>query len=84
MKKFALLIAAAACLFAAPAAVQTAGAETSVRVGVGDSGNHYGWRNRGYRSHSEVVVGRPHCRTVIVRTKKPNGTVIIRKHRRCG
>jgi len=77
MRKIALIVAAG-CLLAAPAAVQPASAETSVRIGVND-----GWRYPAYRSHAAVVVDRPHCRTVTVRTKRPNGTVIIKKQRRC-
>ena len=78
MKKIAFLIAAAGCLLAAPAALQPASAETSVRIGAGD-----GWRHDAYHSRAAVVVDRPHCRTVTVRTKRPNGTIIIKKQRRC-
>jgi hypothetical protein len=82
MKKIAFLIAASALLFAAPAAVQTADAQTSVRVGV-DSGHHYGWRHRAYRSRSQVVVARPHCRTVVTKIWR-DGVRITKKVRRCG
>lgn len=78
MKKIAFLIAAAGCLLTAPAALQPASAETSVRIGVND-----GWRHDAYRSRAHVVVTRPQCRTVTVRTKRPNGTIIIKKQRRC-
>jgi hypothetical protein len=37
-----------------------------------DRGNHYGW----YRHHAE-------CRTVRVRTRLPNGNVIIKTRRSC-
>jgi hypothetical protein len=87
MKKFALMIAAATCLLAAPALVQPAAAQADVNVRIGtthhDNGNHYGWRHRGYRSNAAVVV-HPGCRTVVTRTHRANGTVVIRKHRRCG
>jgi len=80
MKKFALLIAAAACLLSAPMVVQPASAETYVRV----SSDNDGWRHRAYRSRAQVVVASPHrCRTVTVRTKRLDGSVVIRKHRRC-
>jgi len=82
MKKIAFLIAAALCLLAVPATVQPAGAQ-SVTVGVGDNGHHYGWRNHAYRSRAQVVVHRPHCRTIIIRHKRWDGTVVIRKERRC-
>ena len=77
MKKFALLAAAAA--FLTPAMISAASAETaSVNVRVGSPG---------YRAHSQerVIVGpRHHCRTIIVRHKRDNGVVVVRKIRRCG
>lgn len=82
MKKIAFLIAASVCLLAAPAAVQPASAQ-SVTVGVGDNGYHYGWRNRAYRSRAEVVIGHPRCRTVIIRHKRWDGTIVIRRERHC-
>jgi hypothetical protein len=74
MKKLVLLTAAAA--FLAPAWIASASAETvNVRVG-----------SPGYRAYSQerVVVSPHHCRTVTVRSRHANGTVVIRKHRRCG
>jgi hypothetical protein len=85
MKKFALVIAAAACLLTVPAVVQPANAETDVRIGVNDrhdNGWHNGWRHRGIHSRAEVVVGRPHCRTIIIRKHRGNAT-IVRKIRQC-
>lgn len=78
MKKFALLAAAAA--FLAPAMISAASAESaSVRIRVGEPGY------RAYASDRVVVSSSPqHCRTVTVRTKRANGTVLIRKTRRCG
>ena len=77
MKKFALLAAAAA--FLAPALISAASAETaSVNVRVGSPG---------YRTYNQerVVIGhRHHCRMVVVRHKRDNGTIVIRKFRRCG
>jgi hypothetical protein len=86
MKKFALMLAAATCLLAAPAFVQPAAAQADVNVRIGSSnnnGHHNGWRHRGYHSNAAVVVG-SNCRTVVTRTHRANGTVVIRKHRRCG
>src|SRR3954471_19144796 len=74
MRKLVLLTAAAA--FVAPALIASASAETvNVRVG-----------SPGYRAYSQerVVVSPHHCRTVTVRSRHANGTVVIRKHRRCG
>jgi hypothetical protein len=85
MKKFALILAAATCLLAAPALVQSAKADPNVNVRIGtnhDNGHHYGWRHRGYHSNAAVVV-RSGCRTVVSRTHRANGSVVIRKHRRC-
>lgn len=80
MKKFVLLAAAAA--FLAPALISSASAETlNVRVGVGNSGY-----NNGYRAYGQehVYVGRRHhCRTVVTRHHRANGTVVIRKFRKC-
>ena len=80
MKKFVLLAAAAA--FLTPALMSAASAETlNVRVGVGNSGYHNGYRAYG---QERVYVGhRNHCRTVVTRHKRDNGTVVIRKIRRC-
>ena len=52
-----------------------ASAEVVVREGSGvvvDHGHHYGW----YRHHAE-------CRTVKVRTRLPNGDVVIKTRRTC-
>jgi hypothetical protein len=74
MKKLVLLTAAAA--FIAPALIASASAETvSVRVG-----------SPGYRAYSQerVVVGNSHhCRMTTVRTKHANGSVTVRKIRKC-
>jgi ABC-type sugar transport system substrate-binding protein len=86
MKKFALMLAAATCLLAAPALVQPAAAQADVNVRIGTSnnnGHHNGWRHRGYHSNAAVVVAHPRCRTVVTRTHRANGTVVIRKHRSC-
>jgi hypothetical protein len=75
MKKLVLMAAAAA--FLAPALISSASAETaSVNVRVGSPG---------YRAYSQerVVVNPHHCRTTTVRTKHANGSVSIRKIRKC-
>jgi hypothetical protein len=95
MRKFAL-IAAAACLLAGPALMQPASAETaSVRIGIGDSGargrvvvrDNDNWRHQGYRSYARervVISSNPrHCRTVTTRIHRANGSVVIKKQRRC-
>lgn len=80
MKKLVLLAAAAALL--APAMISSASAEDlNVRVGVGSPTYH-----RAYRSHAEerIYVGnRHHCRTIIERHKRDNGTIVVRKIRKC-
>jgi hypothetical protein len=76
MKKFALMVAAAA--FLTPALIASASAETaSVNVRVGSPA---------YRAYSQerVIVSPHHCRTTIVRTKRANGTIWVRKIRKCG
>lgn len=73
MKKLILLAAAAA--FLSPALSSSASAQSvSVRVG-----------EPGYRAYSQqrVVVSGKQCRTTTVRTKRPNGTIWVRKIRKC-
>lgn len=74
------LVAAAALTLAVPASAQVRvyGSEDGVAVRVGpghrhyDRGHHYGWR----RHHAD-------CRTVTVRKRMANGTVVVRKSRSC-
>lgn len=76
MKKFALLAVAAALV--TPALISSASAETaSVRIRVGEPGY------RAYAQERVVVTSPHHCRTVTVRTKRSDGSVVIRKQRRC-
>lgn len=94
MKKFAFLIAAAACLVVGSASVQPASAQ-SLSIGIGDSSprgrvvvrdNGYRSYDNGYRSYARerVVIASPRqCRTVTVRSHRANGTIVIRKYRRC-
>jgi hypothetical protein len=84
MKKLVLLAAAAALL--TPALISSASAETlNVRVGIGNSGYNSGYNN-GYRSYGQervYVDHRRHCRMVVTRHHRANGTVVIRKIRKC-
>ena len=73
MQKLILLAAAGA--FLNPALISSASAQSvSVRVG-----------EPGYRAYSQqrIVTTGPNCRTVTVRTKRPNGTTLVRKVRKC-
>lgn len=63
-----------ALVYAAPASAQVVVRDRDdavVREHV-DRGHHYGW----YRNHAE-------CRTVKVRTRLPNGDVIVKTRRSC-
>ena len=62
-----------ALLYAAPASAEVVIREREgvVREHV-DRGHHYGW----YKHHAE-------CRTVNVRTRLPNGDVIVKTRRSC-
>ena len=80
MKKLVLLAAAAALL--TPALISSASAETlNVRVGVGNSGYHHGYRS--YGQERVYVDHRRQCRMVVTRHHRANGTVVIRKFRKC-
>ena len=80
MKKLVLLAAAAALL--TPAMISSASAETlNVRVGVGDSGYHHGYR--AYGQERVVVRDKPHCRTVVTHIRRDNGVRIMKKVRKC-
>lgn len=76
MKKLILIAAVAAGGFMfAPAAISTPAEAQSVTVRVGEPG---------YRAPvRRTVVVAPRCRMVTVRTKRPNGTVLIKQTRRC-
>lgn len=96
MKKLACLMAAAACLTVGPAVAQSARITVGVDDGYSSRGrvvvrdndrwHHNRWRaHRSYASDRIVIRSNPdYCRTVTVRTKLANGTVIIKKQRRCG
>ena len=72
MKVLVIAAAAAATLFATlPASAEVVVRERGDAVVVGH-GHHYGWR----RHHAE-------CRVVKVRTRLPNGNVIIKTRRTC-
>ena len=68
------------------ALIASASAETlNVRVGVGNSGYNNGYNN-GYRAYSQegvYVRNRHHCRMVVTRHHRANGTIVVRKFRKC-
>ena len=73
MKK--LIVLAASAAFLSPALISSVSAQpVSVRVG-----------EPGYRTYSQqrIVTTGPNCRTTTVRTKRPNGTTLVRKVRKC-
>lgn len=78
MKLLVIAAAAAATFFAAlPASAEVVVRSPGAAVVVGgdrhyDRGYHYGWR----RHHAE-------CRVTKVRTRLPNGNVIIKTRRTC-
>jgi opacity protein-like surface antigen len=74
MKTFLLVAAAAAAL--TPAMISAASAD-SVNVRVGSGYPHY------RAQATEHVVVSHHCRTVTVRSHRANGSVVIRRTRRC-
>jgi hypothetical protein len=93
MRKLVLgLAAAATVLTVAPALAQfdvrAGDAGVSVRVGERDH-----WRGDRWRDHDRGVVIRRHhgvfarggddCRTVIIRKRLPDGSMMVRKSRRC-
>ena len=77
MKKLILLAAAAA--FMSPVLSSSASAQ-SVSVRVGDPG--YSAYSQQRTVTKKVVVG-TNCRTTTVRTKRANGTIWVRKVRKC-
>ena len=83
MKKFTLLAAAAAVMLLTPAMLAPAAAETNINVRIGTPGYHDGYRAYG-STRTKTIVRGPNCRMVTVRTKRANGTVLVRKVRRCG
>ena len=93
MKTFAFAALAAGLLCAAPSFAQ----DVRIRAGEGgvtirtDSGrdrmrrhDRYGDERR-WRRHRdrEFVTGSTRCRTVVERTERPNGTVVVRRMQRC-
>lgn len=91
MKCLALSAFAAALLVSAPSFAQDLrirAGEGGVRIRAEDS--RAGWRrDRGpdrviirERRGPRVIV-RERCRNVVIRTERPNGTVVIRRERRC-
>ena len=78
MKKLILLAAAA---FLSPALIASASAQT-VSVRVGEPG-YSAYAQQRVVTQKRVVVTGKNCRTVTVRTKRANGTIWVRKIRKC-
>jgi hypothetical protein len=72
-------VIAATVIGAMPASAQVVVREGGARVVVGDHdrGRHEGWRHEGWRRHHAD------CRVVRVKTRMPNGNVIIKTRRSC-
>ncbi len=87
MKKFALLAAAAALLAPALMSAPASAQDASVNIRIGDPAPTYRTYSPGYRAYgaarTRTVVTGPNCRTVTVRTARANGTVYVRKVRKC-
>lgn len=92
MKYLSLGALAAALLFTTPSFAQ----DLRIRAGEGGISVRAGDDRPGYRRHrgpdrviirerrAPRVVVRERCRNVVIRTERPNGTVVIRRERRCG
>ncbi len=91
MKYLSLGALAAALLFTTPSFAQ----DVRIRAGEGGISVRAGDDRPGYRRHrgpdrviirerrAPRVVVRERCRNVVIRTERPNGTVVIRRERRC-
>lgn len=91
MKYLTLGALAAALLFTTPSFAQ----DLRIRAGEGGISVRAGDDRPGYRRHrgpdrviirerrAPRVVVRERCRNVVIRTERPNGTVVIRRERRC-
>jgi hypothetical protein len=53
-----------------------------VGVRIGDPDRHH-WRERHYRDRDTYGYSEERCRTVTVRERRPNGSVVIRKRSSC-
>ncbi|WP_439573077.1 hypothetical protein [Phreatobacter sp.] len=91
MKYLSLGALAAALLFSAPSFAQDLrirAGEGGISVRAGDDRPGYR-RNRGSERviirerRAPRVVVRERCRNVVIRTERPNGTVVVRRERRC-
>jgi hypothetical protein len=93
MKTFAFAALAAGLLCAAPAVAQ----DVRIRAGEGgvtvrtDSDRDH-WRGRRYgderrwrrhRDRDVYVTGSTGCSTKVIRSERPNGTVVVRRIKRC-
>ena len=79
MKKLVLLGLVAGAAFLTPVMTPAPAEAQSVTVRVGEPG----YRPVTRVKRTTVVRSGPVCRTTTVRTKRPNGSVMIRKVRRC-
>ena len=70
-------VIAATVIGAMPASAQVVVREGGARVVVRDHDRHEGWRHEGWRRHHAD------CRVVRVKTRMPNGNVIIKTRRSC-
>ncbi|WP_296579846.1 hypothetical protein [Phreatobacter sp.] len=97
MKLIALGALAATLLFSAPTFAQDLrirAGEGGISVRSGDDRRDDRRSYRRDRGPDRVIIrerrserfnrGRERCRDVTVRTQRPNGTIIIRRERRCG
>jgi len=86
-----LLAIAAATLMAGAVPVSSASAQgvtvegpgVGVRVGEPDRYRERRWREEHYRDRDRVTIGGEGCRTVIVKERLPDGTVVKRKRSSC-
>jgi len=78
MKHLLIGVVSAAALFAAlPASAEVVVRSPGAGVVIGDGHHHHGWRERHWhRSYAD-------CRTVRVKTRLPNGDVVVRTRRTC-
>jgi hypothetical protein len=85
MKTILFAAAAVSCLFAAPSFAAPVNAGNSFQMAQVDI--NIGARRPGVvvreRRPAVVVHERNRCRVVETRTRRPNGTIVIRKERRC-
>lgn len=85
-----LFVLAAATMLAAAVPASSVSAQgvtiegpgVGVRVGEGDRYRERGWRERRHE-RERITVGGEGCRTVTVKSRAPDGSVVIRKRSTC-